>query len=694
MTGIWIQGPTRSGRTTRLVQWFEEWTNTQASVSDERQAPPGVLVLSAVSGNRAALQDHLTLVSQAKFPFRHTTPLGFLEDEVKLFWALLVEQLDLKAQFPLRLRPETELELAQRLWAPELAKIEGWSEPSMARFVRQILDLMQLITLSHQPIKYLPELLLQAVGETNPELPLPYDTIADMLLQWRQWCLDRSLLTYSLIVDLYGQYLLADPTYLNLLNQRFQVILADNVDEYPAITRSLFETFLDRDGQGVFTFNSAGAVRLGLGADPIYMSDLSHECDIVTLEPLAERSLAHDLNQPVLELVNNPMHLSSLPQTIQTIQTTSRAQLIRQTAEMIIAAIRAGRIKPEEIAIIGPGLDPISRYAFNQILSQKGIKIALLNDQRPLSSSAITRSILTLMALVYPHLGRLVNRDSVAEMLVILSHETIDPVRAGLIADNCFEPDVEHPKLLAANTFSRWDRLGFEVTESYAQLSQWIEQARSRENTTPIIVIDEAIQQFFLAQTQGTRPNQQLNFEQLCVLRELMETAQHYWELNARLDKLDNRHVNPSQTVQQFIQLLRNGTVTANPLPFKTISPPAAVTLATVFQYRSSRRHHRWQFWFDAGASRWLNGIDSLFGAPFFLQSYSGQPWTVDDQADMNQARLDRILQDLLGRTTERVFLCYSDLATNGQEQNGALLSLVNAAVPHSLATTSESSLN
>jgi hypothetical protein len=691
MGGIWIQGATRSGKTTRLVQWFEQWAAQFDNLADDRSAPPGVLVLSAVSGNRSALHDHLTLVSQAKFPFRHTTPLGFLEDEVNLFWALLVEQLNLQPQFPLRLRPETEQELALQLWAPQLATIDGWAAPRIARFVRQILDLMQLITLSHQPIKYLPELLRQAIGPTSAELPLEYDTIAQMLLDWRQWCLDRGLLTYSVIVDLYGQYLLADPTYLKLLSERYQVVLADNVDEYPAITRSLFEVFLDRGGQGVFTFNPAGAVRLGLGADPDYMADLRHECAVVELEPLVDRSIANDLSAQVLELVNNPMTLNPLPAAIQTIQTTSRAQLIRQTAETIIAAVQVGEVKPEEIAIIGPGLDAISRYALSEILSKKGIAIELLNDQRPLASSPITRSILTLLALVYPNLGRLAQRDAVAEMLVTLTHGTIDPVRAGLIADNCFEPAVETPKLLASNSFARWDRLGFTICERYEQLRQWIEQRRSAEAVLPIVTIDQAIQQFFFRTTgpePTPEPTQNLTFEQLSVLREIMETAQHYWELHDRLQQLartssDQSPTDHSTTVASFIQLLRNGTVTANPLPFQPIVQPSAITLATVFQYRSSRRHHRWQFWFDAGASRWLSGIDSLFGAPFFLQSYSGKPWTVDDQEAMNQARLNRILQDLLGRSTERICLCYSDLATNGQEQNGVLLSLVNAALPY-----------
>jgi hypothetical protein len=680
MGGTWITGSTRSGKTTRLVQWFEQWAVETGA--DDVTGMPGILVLSAVSRNRAALRDHLTLVSQAKFPFRHTTPLGFLEDEVKLFWALLVEQLNFTAQFPLRLRPETEQELATQLWRPQLDQIEGWSGPRIDRFVRQILDLMQLIALSHQPIKYLPDLLQQAIGPESEELPLPYPTIAQMLLDWRQWCLDRGLLTYAVIVDLYGQYLLADPTYVEQLNQRFQVLLADNVDEYPAIMRSLFEVFLDGGGQGVFTFNPTGAVRLGLGADPDYMNDLSAECAVIELPPLGDRSIAADLAQPILALIEQPFDFQPLPSAIQTIQTTSRAQLIRQSAETIITAVQAGVVKPEEIAIIGPGLDSISRYALDAILSKKGIALQLLNDQRPLSSAAVTRSLLTLMALIYPGLGRLVQRDGVAEMLVVLSHGAIDPVRAGLLADHCFQPDVENSQLLPAASFARWDRLGFAVTEAYGAIVQWIETQRQAPDPLPLVVLDRAIQGFFFSRQTPIAPVHELEFERLTVLREVMETAQHYWELHRRIDAIDGHSVEPSERVKQFIQLLRRGTVTANPMPINPIVPRAGVTLATVFQYRSSRQQHRWQFWFDAGAGRWLSGIDSLFGAPFFLQSYSGQPWTVEDQEGMNQARLERIVRDLLGRSTERVVLCYSDLAANGQEQMGPLLGLVNAAVP------------
>ncbi|MHC5720479.1 MAG: recombinase family protein, partial [Nostoc sp.] len=126
-------------------------------------------------------------------------------------------------------------------------------------------------------------------------------------------------------------------------------------------------------------------------------------------------------------------------------------------------------------------------------------------------------------------------------------------------------------------------------------------------------------------------------------------------------------------TIIEFIQLLRRGTITANPYPVRPIGGVRkAVTLATIFQYRSSRRSHRWHFWLDAGSPLWAKGgAATLFGAPFFLRDRLGQPWTAEDEKLAEEQRLQRILADLLSRVSERVYLCHSDLAVNGQEQLG-----------------------
>ena len=123
------------------------------------------------------------------------------------------------------------------------------------------------------------------------------------------------------------------------------------------------------------------------------------------------------------------MIIFTLPKTVESIQTISRAELLQQTTQLIIREITAGNIQPEEVAIIAPGLDAIARYQIIEILTKHHIEVDSLNEQRPLISSANVRGLLTLLTLVYPGLGRLVNRDQVGEMLVVLSRNYSDKHR-------------------------------------------------------------------------------------------------------------------------------------------------------------------------------------------------------------------------------------------------------------------------
>ncbi|MEO0988574.1 MAG: hypothetical protein AAFY20_23995, partial [Cyanobacteria bacterium J06639_14] len=441
------------------------------------------------------------------------------------------------------------------------------------------------------------------------------------------------------------------------------------------------------------TWNSYGRVRLGIGADPEHLAHLHNEAaDHETVAIVSPGTLADDWAEAVVASVLDPNAVPEPPDTIQLIQATSRGELLRQTAEAIAQAIHTGKVSPGDIAVIGPGFDAIARYTLAAILQKQQIPVASLNDQRPLVSTPLVRSVLTLIPFIYPGLGRLLDRDAVAEMLVVFSQSAqgnpdspwfervqIDPVRAELIADHCFQPDPDQPELLEVTEFPRWDRLGYQATDAYNTLREWIlRQRQDRQQrliTSPVNLMDRAIQAFLW------RGNY-LPYDQLAALRELMETAQHFWEVEGRL----RQQSFVGQTLEtelsaegRFLRLLQQGIVTANPFPVKPLEHgQQGVTLSTVFQYRSQRLTHRWQFWLDAGSPRWLTGTDELFGYPIFLRNWSGRPWTIEFIETSHEVRLERILRDLLGRATERVILCHSDLAVNGQEQTGPLLTLVN----------------
>ncbi|MEA5592989.1 recombinase family protein [Rivularia sp. UHCC 0363] len=721
---LWIEGPSRSGKTERLVQQFCIWVNngdqnqeifytTNPSRKNTLSIPKslylqhnelGALVFAANGDNRRELADKIVTATWGKYPVKVKTPLGFFQDEVILFWPLLIESLALKAQFPVRLRPETEQELATKLWNSrldeEILRSVGMNQ---SRLVRRILDLMQLAALSGTSCEDISQVLTRVSSPQQDNFTnLEPDLIGSLLLDWRSWCLDKGFLTYGIITELYGQNLLSDNNYLSRLKKRYQAVLADDVQDYPALMRQLFELILD-DGVGAFSYNPDGIIRLGLGADPNYMEGLAQHCQRETLTQLPVSSLSDLLSNSMTQLVTEPMTLLSLPLSVQSIQTTSRAALLQETAEVIIKTVESGIVQPQEIAIIAPGLDAIARYALIEKFTKAGIAVNSLQDQRPLISSPIVRALLTLITLVYPGLGRLLDRDAIAEMLVVLSrkpnnHE-IDPVRAGLIADYCFQPHPDNPNLLSVDTFERWDRLGYAATTAYGKILKWLEQERSnyekRLIPTPVSFLYGAIE-YFIADAGYS------NYEQLAILRQLLETAQHYWEIDTRLNQYASPKIslNSSQsleerekeavykqdktkTIADFIGLLRKGTVTASPYPIRPIGPLAnAVTLATIFQYRSLRHSHSWHFWLDVGSPLWTKGgAATLFGSMFFLQERFAQPWSAEDEKSAEDERLERIIADLLARVSDKIYLCHSELAVNGQEQLGSLLPLVNACV-------------
>ena len=715
---IWIVGAARSGKTARLVEQFCLWSQTvkpmPATVSGRGQSgrrragqtAPAILVLAANGDNRLEFADRIAVATQGKYAFHSTTPFGFFEQEVLLFWPLLVQSLNLKAQFPLRLQPETELELAARLWRRELDEgILQQTGASPNRMVRRTLDLLQLAAVSGTPREEIPSILEQGFAAEGGSNNL-WTSMGELLERWREWCLTRGFLTYGIVCELYWRYLLPDETYQQQLASRYQAVIADDVDDYPAISSHLFDRMLDLGAMGAFSYNRDGGVRLGLGADTEYLGRLQSRCRFV--ENLdATAGLAPEIGELAVNLAVNsegfyPLGLN-LPGSVRSLETTSRAQLLRETAEIIVDAVKSEAVEPQEIAVIAPGMDAIARYSLTEILARSGIAAVSLNDQRPLSTTPEIRALLTLLALVYPGLGRLVDRDAVAEMLVILGSQkhqevetedsnptfnlqsqsqnskSIDLVRAGLIADHCFCPDIDRPQLLPITAFPRWDRLGHRAAGAYEQIVEWIEQQRSQQQErllpSPIALLDRAIQKFLMN-------DRYLAYDRLSALRELMETAAHYWEIHGRMERTEPLNGGDSETIARFIQLLRQGTVTANPFPVRPEGPAAqAVTLANIFQYRSSRRAHKWHFWLDAGSSLWLRGgAATLFGAPLFLRSQIGRPWEPEDETVADQQRLRRILVDLLSRCSV-LYLCHSELAVNGQEQTGPLLPLIHSSV-------------
>ncbi len=675
---LWIAGSVQSGKTTRLLGELKTWI-AQAQLPGAPSQPPqrrelarSLLIWAANAENANRLRERINQVVGRGLPLTVITPLGFFPEEVVLFWPLLVAELGIPGLMPVRLQPETEQNLAQQLWQSQLdAGVFRAISESATQVVQHLINLLELAAFSGMSVADVGTVLVNG-ADYNPELG---EAVTNALLAWQRWCLERGLLTYGIILDLYGQVLLSNPAYQAQLVTRYQAILADDLDNYPALARDVIEVLLAGGCGAALTFNPWGGCRLGLGADPDYLAGLSQHCHVINLPEPQQSVLGKQPQALVSYWLNSPR--PELPETLEVIQTPSRMQLLEAVAVTIQTGIKSGVITPAEIAIIGPGLDAIARYTLSQSLSAADIPLYALNDQRPLISSPLVRAILTLLALIYPDCGRGLEREAVAEMLVVLFDDrgAIDPVRAGLLADHCYCPDAHQPRLTAATEFARWDRFGFEASQAYATLRTWIEDQQRQLATlprNPVFMMDRAIQRFLWSQ--------QLSYNQVLELRKLLEISQHYWDVHHRLNRYSPSEApspGDNSRVAAFLRFIRTAPITTNPrLP----RPIPAVTLATTFQYRNTRLSHRWQFWLDVGGPLWQNGgLVTRWQSPLFIRPGPQEHASLwQDET----ARLERLLVDLGSRCTEKIILCHSELAVNGQEQMGPLLGLVELVNP------------
>ncbi len=710
---IWITGSSRTGKSTKLIEKLVEFAEKISLQKSEKNISKPILVFSVNRENRSKLFHQYSQINQNNHPtIIFKTFLGFIEEEVKLFYPLICQELNLKSPFPLKLRPETEQELATVLWKSDFTNEELVMFGGEYRLVRIMLDLGQLSAaagialekmsskdnflakvkqVSTEGIGNLLKIGLDDIYKTNNNQNYHWQKIENLLLKWQNWCLKRGFLTYALIYDLYWRYLLTNPLYLEKLISRYQGIFADDTDDYPAISGDFFHICLNHGLFGVFTYNPDGKVRLGLNADPNYLVSLADRCQIESLDDFPEANLALKIGNSILNSINEGELIdSNCRQYLPLISEVTRASLLRKIADKIIDSINSGEIKASEIVIIAPGLDDIGRYTLINILENNGIKVDPLHEQFPLISSSLVRALLTLLALVYPGLGVFVLEEAIAEMLVVLSSKysaKIDPIRAGLLADYCYNIDLESPHLLSVeDNYERWDRIGYEALKAYNYIKDWIEGEKIKRESdldskyTPITLLDSAINNFF---------KHKINYSELASLRELIETAQHFWQVKERLKIDQNDEKSQTKIIGEFIEMLQKGTITANPYPIKpnyfNPNDDQSIILANIYQYRTLRSQHKWHFWLDIGSNLWQkSGTSELFGAPLFLREWDGKPLNINSPLLTEKERLNRILRDLLARVTDKVFLCYSQFNINGVEENGKLQYLITDVIENS----------
>jgi hypothetical protein len=133
----------------------------------------------------------------------------------------------------------------------------------------------------------------------------------------------------------------------------------------------------------------------------------------------------------------------------------------------------------------------------------------------------------------------------------------------------------------------------------------------------------------------------------------------------------------------RFVQMVERGVVAATHVQSWRLTETNAVLIAPAYTYLMTNRPVDYQFWINAGSSGWWERIYQPLTHPYVLRRdwEAGRQWTDDDEYNVQQESLYRLVLGLARRCRKGIYLGISELGEQGYEQRGPLLQAVQSAL-------------
>jgi len=641
-----ILGATGAGKTTALTQRYYQWVREGARTDQ-------VLVLTAGAAQTSLWRRGLKL--EAHGPIEAHSFFGFIQRELNLFWAPVQEAIPALRHW---VRPEfLNVEIAHHLMRGLVEPLEmDFGHLIKATPQRIAIQIASNLSTVASASGFTPaEMARRLALSDRKEKGQVYDMIHGLLEIFREQCLLAGILDYGLSLHLFTRVLLEHPDYLRHLQGRYRCLLVDDLDETVAAEQDFVGALALQMDQVVYALGTDGGHSGFMGADPagarqrflpgaeVVELSGSHTCSPEAFafgEALALR-IGGDRKQrsKSRDLVED--HLSA----------DFEGDMITQVINKVSALIDRG-IPKNEIAIITPYVDKNLEVTARHILGPESVQV--LKFSRRLVDEPYARAIITMAGLVHPHWK--IPRDSAGNfsnaMQILLK---LDPIRASILGDAVWRagdlPDLNESGLRR--------RIGFERSEAYDYLRNWVQEARRKEWGT------DEFAQAAVAEVMAPLIGD-LRREQLHACQQLLISAHRFRQAMERFGE----HAYGSE----YIKMLTEGTVAAEPLDAYEATKDGII-LATPFAYLSTRLSHQYQIWVDISSDGWYPSDVKELANPHVLSRRweEGTPWTSSLNKKSRQANAARTAKALVRRCRGRIILAECGLTAWGIEQDGGL---------------------
>jgi hypothetical protein len=589
---------------------------------------------------------------------------------VALFWPLVARP----AGFTRAYRPPTFLsyDLAQLLLWRIVAPL--FTEGAFAdlrlrpqQIVSQILDTLNRAALNGLTLEEaIARQKMTWTGEADHLRHLDYAATAAR--QFRQRCLENGLLDLSLLVEVFDTRLVKHDEFYRYFSERYRHLLVDNVEEQTPAGQNFVASLMDATVSTAIAYDAGGGYKRFLAADPAGANQFHDRCRHV----IAFDSAGSFTSTPALadlgRLVENYL-LNSKKSTTQARQAIEQVVTVRYRREMVTGLVPVvlrlldQGVAPADVAIITPYLDGALRYNLTQALREARVPYYLLRRRSTPREEPRVRAWLTWLALGHPDWDVRPSTYDVAEALS-LTIDRLDPVRAALLAEHLYLADSAF-LLPAADLPQKLEqRIGPEWLEIYERLRLWL---LAEGGHHPLDTFLHRLCDGLLA-----RPpfQAQPDLAGAAVCAWLVRSAGRVRQAAPAMGLGHEADIG-----ETFINGIYQGLVTADPPDLGDPPNPDGLMISTIYGYLLAGKPSRYQVWLETAAQGWWDIPRQPLSNAFVLaQSRNPErPWTMDEEFNLRNQLLSRIVRGLCARCHDGVILAHSDLDRRGQRQDGPL---------------------
>lgn len=668
---LFVTGPFGTGKTTAAVERMR-------FLLDQGVPADSILMLTPQRTMQEPFLDILYSPERgAGGEVTFATMGGLARRMVDLFWPLASGA----AGFANPDQPPTflSLETAQYYMAHLVRPLldEGYFESvtiDRNRLYSQILDNLNKAALIGIPHTQIAER-LGASYYGDPTQRRVYADAQDCANRFRDYCLEHNLLDFSLVLEVFANYLWRLPQVGEYLRHTYRHLIYDNVEEDNARAHDIIREWLPDFDSALLLFDPSGGFRYFLGADIDTGGSLIQLCDaqIVMEESFVATKEVTYLREGLMHAIDPSFQVnveSDIPDgpPLSIVQSRFYPELLDKVVDEISGALSAG-ISPNDIVILAPYLSDALRFSITNRLEAREIPWRTHRPSRSLRDEPASHTLITFAALAHPHWNVHPPKFDVAYALM-QSIDGLDLVRAQLLTEIVYRQRDLSLSPFDAIKDDVQNRITFVLGNLYTNLRDWL--TTYREGMP--LPLDHFFRKLFGEVLSQPGYGYHRNFDSVRVAGNLVESVKNF--RMAMEPSIVGKDRPDFDLGREYIAMLDEGVIAASYVEAWRSEDKDAVLVSPAHTFLMMNRPVTCQFWLDPGSSGWFQRLAQPLTHPYILSRgwEPGRVWSDSDEVETSSKAMARLISGLLLRCRERVYLGISELGESGFEQRGELL--------------------